>query len=353
MISTIYCRYLKLDNHKITLYSKCARIATIFALIVILLGAYTRLTDAGLGCPDWPGCYGKLVVPKNIAAIQEAQKAFPQIPLVTAKAWAEMVHRYFAGTLGILIAVLAVWGIRRRQQKLNQPLWTPGILVGLVIFQALLGMWTVTWKVLPTVVSAHLLGGMVIVACLHWLNLSTQSPVKIPSIAPTSIRPWLIFGLILTILQIFLGAWTSTNYAALACPHFPFCQGSMFPHLEWSKAFNFLTPIGPNYEGGKLDMIARMTIQMVHRYGAFLVFCYWLPLSLSLIIKQNLKSLKRIGVAVLLLLLLQIILGVLNVELMLPIQTAVAHNGVAVLLLLAMLTAVHRSYYARVELTRE
>ncbi len=327
------------------LYSKCARLATVLALLVILLGAYTRLSDAGLGCPDWPGCYGKLVLPHNTAALKQAQKTFPATPIEPHKAWAEMVHRYFAGSLGLLIVVLAVWGSLRRTKGLNQPLITPWLLVGLVIFQAALGMWTVTLKLLPDVVTAHLLGGMCIAALLYWLSLSTRSTTSISATALRSTRPWIILGLIITALQIFLGAWTSTNYAALACVHFPLCNGSLFPQAEWGKAFNFLSPIGPNYEGGQLTMLARTAIQMSHRYGAFISFFYLGSLSLCMLIQKKLRPLRRIGLTVLLLLLLQIILGVLNVELRLPIPTAVIHNGVAALLLLTMVAAVHRSFY--------
>ncbi len=145
-----------------SLYSKLARVALFLAFVVILLGAYTRLRDAGLGCPDWPGCYGKLVVPHTAHAVQAAQEAYPNIPLETPKAWAEMVHRYFAGTLGIFILILALWGSLRRFKNHTQPIFVPWLLVGFVIFQAALGMWTVTLKLLPDVVTAHLLGGMII-----------------------------------------------------------------------------------------------------------------------------------------------------------------------------------------------
>ncbi|HYF98050.1 MAG TPA: COX15/CtaA family protein, partial [Coxiellaceae bacterium] len=152
------------------MYSRFASIATILAFIVVLLGAFTRLSDAGLGCPDWPGCYGKLVVPHTAHAMKEAQQTYPAIPLETPKAWAEMIHRYFAGTLGLFILLLAIWGTIRYLRNLNQPIITPWILVGLVIFQAALGMWTVTLKLLPDVVTAHLLGGMFITALLYWLS---------------------------------------------------------------------------------------------------------------------------------------------------------------------------------------
>ncbi len=329
-----------------SLYSKFVRVALCLAFFVVLLGAYTRLSDAGLGCPDWPGCYGKLVVPHAVPAVEAAQKAYPSIPLETPKAWAEMVHRYFAGSLGLFIFGLAIWSTARRYKNSSQPIVTPWLLVGIVIFQAALGMWTVTLKLLPDVVSAHLLGGMLITALLYWLKLSSQYSFKLPAIQLQNLRPWVLTGLVLLFGQIFLGAWTSTNYAALACPHFPLCNASLFPQMEWAKAFNFLSPIGPNYEGGQLDMLTRATIQMSHRYGAFIVFCYLSTLGVYMIRKS---ALRRIGISLLILLFVQIILGVLNVELRLPIQTAVMHNGVALLLLLTMVAAVYRSYYIHVE----
>jgi len=252
-----------------SIYSWLAKIAVILALIVIMLGAYTRLKDAGLGCPDWPGCYGKMLLPQTTPGLQAAQMAFPHLPLEPQKAWAEMIHRYFAGTLGVLILILTVGGIGRRLKHPEQPIFILGLMVFLVIFQAVLGMWTVTWKLLPLIVTAHLMMGMTLAGCLMWVALKSCPALKAAESSAYSAKPWIVFGLLILGIQIFLGAWTSTHYAALACPHFPTCQGKLFPPLDWASAFNLLNPIGPNYEGGKLTMMARVTIHMAHRYWAF------------------------------------------------------------------------------------
>ncbi len=318
-------------------YSILAWLAVLLALGVIMLGAYTRLSDAGLGCPDWPGCYGKLVV--NL----------PLQPIVAKKAWTEMIHRYFAGALGITILGLAIWASFRRRHVLEHPLFVPWMLVVLVIFQVLLGMWTVTLKLLPLVVMGHLLGAMTIAALLWWLTLSTRRSTQLPIYHFHALRPWAFVGLCILLLQIFLGAWTSTNYAALACPHFPYCQGVLFPHLDWRSAFNFASPIGPDYEGGRLAMNARITIQMVHRYGAFITAAYLIPFSICLITIREYAQLRTLGWMISLLIATQFTLGILNVELTLPMWTAIAHNGVATLLLLSIVTVLYKIYAKRRE----
>lgn len=327
-------------------YRWVAKFALILAVFVIMLGAYTRLTDGGLGCPDWPGCYGRMVLPSAQPALAAAQQTFPDQPIVAHKAWSEMVHRYVAGTLGTLIIVLAGWALYRRRQDHGQPIVTPLLLVGLLIFQALLGMWTVTLKLLPLVVTGHLLGGMAIAALLCWLMLSAQ-PRNVDVRADLhSLRPWVIAGLAILIIQLFLGAWTSTNYAALACPDFPFCQGRL-PAMQWKTAFNIFSPIGPNYEGGLLAMAARVTIHMAHRYWALITFIYLLPLALMLLISRRCTELRALGGCLLILLLLQVLLGILNVMLLLPLPIAVAHNGVAVLLLITVVAILQRLYTRR------
>lgn len=325
-------------------YQLIAVIAALFALCVIMLGAYTRLSDAGLGCPDWPGCYGKMVLPQTQHGLAKAQTTFPKIAIEPAKAWKEMIHRYFAGTLGLLILVLAIAAVVRRRKDFNQPLFVPILLVALVGFQAVLGMWTVTWKLLPLVVMGHLIGGMTIVSLLWWLSLSTKSNQLYATPAVAKLRPWAIIGTLIIITQIFLGAWTSTNYAALACPNFPFCQGTLFPHMLWAQAFNFTHPVGPNYEGGHLEMGARVTIQMAHRYGAFITTAFTVPFALCLMLKRSLSSLRGLGWALLIVLAAQVTLGILNVELLLPMWTAVAHNGMAAIFLMTMVTIVYRVF---------
>ncbi len=209
-------------------------LAVILAFCVIGLGAFTRLTDAGLGCPDWPGCYGHLTVPSNIQSLQKIKALFPTQPLVAVKAWAEMVHRYFAGTLGCLILATLVVMIRRlKQLKRKKIAFAVFALALLLLYQPILGMWTVTLKLLPVVVSQHLLGGMLIVGLLWllWLHYDSSGDTAVTDPLLIKLRPWALLGLVFLFCQIALGAWTSTNYASISCPGFPYCkQGySFFP----------------------------------------------------------------------------------------------------------------------------
>ncbi len=324
-----------------------ALFASLLTLAVILLGAYTRLGDAGLGCPDWPVCYGKLIVPHTKNALTQAQQVFPNAPLIAKKAWTEMVHRYFAGTLGLVIFGLALWALWRRREFKTQPLLVPLLLLGVVIFQALLGMWTVTLKLLPVVVMGHLLGGMALIALLWWLTLSSRQKQPTYQHRVKALKPWALIALLIVIAQIALGAWTSTNYAALACPTFPFCYGSLTPHMEWRAAFNFLSPIGPNYEGGHLAMGARVTIQMMHRYGAFFTAAYLTPFALALLCIREFSPLRKMGWLILAALATQVTLGILNILLTLPMWTAVAHTGVAALLLITLITTIYKIFTSR------
>ncbi len=347
-------------------YHRLAKFALILAVLVIMLGAYTRLTDAGLGCPDWPGCYGRMVLPQSGPKLVDAQHTYPDQPIVAHKAWTEMVHRYVAGTLGLLIIILAIWAVINYRRGLPQPMVTPFLLVGMLIFQAILGMWTVTLKLLPLVVTGHLLGGMAIAALLSWLTAATAPRLSsrdliagstMTGTVPNSLDPAiksrddvvnimklvLILGLIILIVQLFLGAWTSTNYAALACgTDFPSCHTTLWPQMDWVKAFNIFSPIGPNYEGGRLEMMARVTIQMMHRYWAFVTFIYLLLSCLFLLFSKFDARLRPWVIWLLILLGLQIALGIINVVKLLPLAVAVAHNGVAVLLLVTLVFLIQR-----------
>jgi cytochrome c oxidase assembly protein subunit 15 len=326
-------------------YFKVSLLATILALAVVMLGAFTRLSDAGLGCPDWPGCYGQMVAPHTSSQISEAKQAFPGAKIEPAKAWAEMVHRYFAGTLGVLILILTIWAYRRRLKgDSHQMIVIPTLLVLLVIFQAVLGMWTVTWLVFPLIVSAHLLAGMTLAALLWALTLNARNLTP-PSVAPSSaLRFWAILGLLIVFGQIFLGAWTSTNYASIICEGFPFCQGSFFPPMDFHAGFNFVNPIGLDYQGGLLSTPARVAIQMTHRYGAFFTAGYVILFALALLFTDKRRSLKLWGLVLLGVLMLQFCLGVANVEFLLPMPIAVSHNGGAALLLLTMVAVVYRVF---------
>lgn len=315
-----------------------ATIAVLLALFVVMLGAYTRLTDAGLGCPDWPGCYGKMVLPAADIGLQEAQSKFPQIPIESRKAWTEMAHRYAAGTLGLLIFFIGFSVLRKRIQGIQLPWHLPLALLILVVFQAALGMWTVTLKLLPVVVMGHLLGGILIFACLSRFRLQMSSLLgqDLPQW-----RPWLRLGVFIVFFQIALGGWVSSNYAGIACIGFPMCNGVWFPELHLAKGFNLFSSVGANYQGGLLDNEVRVTIQFIHRIGAVLTACYILTLSTLIVLKTHSKHLRAAAWLLTLLVLVQFILGVMNVIYLLPIKVAVAHNGIAALLLAVIFSMLH------------
>lgn len=314
----------------LTLSRRFAYFAVFLALIVVILGAYTRLSDAGLGCPDWPGCYGHWRVEANAIA--------------PAKAWAEMIHRYAAGTLGLLILVLGILGLIRRRDA-NQPILIPLLLIGLVIFQAALGRWTVTLQLLPVVVMGHLLGGLTILALLWILALKLGRHFNLSNLGQDKkFRFWALLGLVIVFLQISLGGWTSTNYAALVCPDFPYCHGQLFPLHELHKAFNVFMPIGRDFDGGILDTPARISIQVVHRLGAIVTAVYLFGLGLWILCAARQRLLKAIIIVIWLALILQISLGILNVILMLPISIALMHNIGAAVLLLSIVTLNYSLY---------
>lgn len=323
-------------------FAAAAAFTTLLALLVVTFGAYVRLSDAGLGCPDWPGCYGLVSAPSTAQAIDAANEAFPQRPVETAKAWKEMVHRYLAGALGVLILLLAGLAWRDRNRYGIQ-VGLPSLLLALVIFQALLGMWTVTLLVKPAIVTAHLLGGLATLGLLWWLALREgrwwQAPLK-PRMP--RLRPWAWSGLVLLLAQIALGGWTSTNYAALACTEFPTCHGGQWwPDADFQEGFILWRGLGVNYEYGVLDSAARTAIHLTHRVGALLVFLYLGVLALILIRRGGTGVYRNIAYVILVTLLLQVGLGIANVLSHLALPVAVAHNGGAALLLLSLVTLLH------------
>jgi cytochrome c oxidase assembly protein subunit 15 len=312
-------------------YHRFIVLTAVLAFVVIVLGAYTRLTDAGLGCPDWPGCYGKLLVPESPEQVIEKQY-LEQRPLEPEKGWMEMIHRYFAGTLGLFILAITIWSWARRKTVQGQPVWLPTGLLALVIFQAALGMWTVTLLLKPVIVMAHLLGGFATFALLVLLALRAAPRRALPPV-----RGWRRAGalaVLILVVQIALGGWTSTNYAALSCLDFPTCQGSWVPEMDFGEAFVMWRGLGVNYEYGVLEHPARTAIHVTHRIGAVVTALYlgWLVFGL-LRSGQGLA-----GTALLIggLLLVQLSLGIGNVLLHLPLGVATAHNGVAALLLISL-----------------
>jgi heme a synthase len=282
------------------------------AFVVVVVGAYVRLSDAGLGCPDWPFCYGK-PLPAEIADRD-----------ALAKAWKEMGHRYLAGTLGILILFLAVgaWRLRRSQILATA-------LVAVVVFQATLGMWTVTMLLKPAIVTAHLLGGMLTLALLAWLALSQFSHAPEPRMR--GLRAIAVITLAVVAVQIALGGWVSANYAALACPDLPLCKGEALPAMDFANAFHVLRELGQTAQGELLSLEALTAIHWSHRVFAMVA------LAAVLILVIHAWSVdRRLALLVGLLLLIQFGLGVANVALSLPLGLAAAHNGGAALLLLSL-----------------
>lgn len=326
------------------MYLHLTRIAMLLAFVVVVLGAYTRLSDAGLGCPDWPGCYGNVIVPDVQEEIDQSNEIYMSRPLEAGKAWKEMVHRYAAGTLGILILVIAILAWRARSQP-GQQLTVPLLLVGLVIFQALLGMWTVTLLLKPIIVMGHLLGGMTILALLTWTYLKCRSGTPAIRTKQHPLRFWSLLGLIIVAVQISLGGWTGANYAALICPDLPVCQGQWWPPMDFSEGFIPWRGLGVNYEFGVLEGPARTAVHMSHRLGAVITLLVVAFIAVRSILDACL-NVRRAGSILLALLIVQFSLGVANVLLTLPIMVAVAHNGVAALLLLSILTLVFHTRYA-------
>lgn len=308
----------------------------LLAFAVVVLGAYVRLSHAGLGCPDWPGCFGEIIVPDQVAPHVEEQY---QRPLEHGKAWKEMLHRYAAGTLGLLIVFQAVLSWRNRKQA-RQPIMLPVLLVALVVFQAALGMWTVTLLLKPVIVVAHLLGGMTILALLFWLLLE-HSAGNIRSRTP-ALYPWIVTALAMLAVQITLGGWTSANYAALACPDFPVCQGQWWPPMDFAGGFTLWHKPEIDYEGGILAADARVAIHMAHRLGALFSLLLIGAAALRVLVDGG-KPAVTLGLLLLGTLIAQLGLGISNVLLRLPLPVAVAHNAVAALLLLILVALLHHS----------
>jgi cytochrome c oxidase assembly protein subunit 15 len=361
-------------------FHRLAWVAVLLALAVIVFGSFVRLSNAGLSCPDWPTCYGQATWPVQDHEIDAANAAFER-PVEAHKAWREQLHRHLAAGLGVLVLLLALLAARKRRlgvasvlvasalvaasipiymgiggrapdHALSIALVIAGELILLIqalrwsnadaarlgamilmviVFQAILGMWTVIWLVKPVIVLAHLLGGMLTFALLTWLAWKcTPDTILIQADAP-KLRRLLWVGLLLLVVQIALGGWTSANYAALSCgTHFPMCLGSWWPAHDFREAFVLWRGIGVDYEGGVLDGPARVAIQLSHRIMAVLLAGHLLMVGLKMF---RTPGLRYWATLLLLLLVAQVTLGILNVKLGLPLWTAVAHNAGAALLL--------------------
>ena len=331
---------------------------------VIVLGAYVRLTDAGLGCPDWPGCYGH-VSPVGAEDSPASQAQYPGRPLEAGKAWHEMIHRYAAGTLGCVIIVIAALAITARKPKVVGTGY--GLLLfATVIVQAILGMLTVTWLLKPLIVTLHLIFGMTTLALLWWasgclsartLNVSSLPrapahgragwgprrhgrPVARPIQAARDANTayWLtLICIVVLAAQFFLGAWTSANYAAVACPDFPTCQGAWWPHADFSHAFVLWRGLWINYQGGILANSARVAIHFAHRLGALTVTLTFLAAALLVIGRPSLAAARPRAYLVLAALGLQLAIGISMVLETFPLWLTTAHTAGAALLLMAIL----------------
>ena len=312
---------------------RLALLSTLFALAVVMLGAFTRLVDAGLGCPDWPGCYGHLWAPNTAHEIAQANHLYPDHQVDLRKTWPEMLHRYLASTLGLLIVLLCGYAWRWRAQK-EYPHKHCYALLTLVVVQGLFGMWTVTLKLWPQVVVAHLLGGMATLSLLALLTLRlsgcTGAPLRRPDDRRTGSRCYRWAGLLLAalLLQVSLGGWTSANYAALACPDLPRCHQQWWPQMDFAQGFDVTQSIGPNYLGGQLEGPARTAIHVSHRLGAALVTL----LAGVLMYQLWCAGLQAWAFTLFTLINLQLSLGIANIVLGLPLAIAVLHNAVAAVL---------------------
>lgn len=308
--------------------------ASFFALGVIALGAFTRLMDAGLGCPDWPGCYGHFIAPltKKIAY----------------KAWIEMIHRYFVGALSLLILMVIVTIFSQSNVRNRRNVMLAIFLIVLLSYQIMLGQWTVTLKLLPIIVSQHLLGGYLILSTLWLIYLNNKSNQLANHKSAMHLLPWALLGFILLFTQILLGAWTSTHYASLSCTDFPFCSNDQAMTWHLKEAFHLFSPIGMNYEGGVLPTAIRQTIQMAHRLGALVLTSYLVLFSAILSLKLTHRpDLLKTLYLLLGLLCVQICLGISNVIFKLPLITAMSHTLVAALLLMTFVTFIFKLFSTR------
>lgn len=330
--------------HHRRLMARLALVATVLTVVVVMLGAWTRLVHAGLGCPDWPGCYGFLSVPQSAEHIAIAEARFPHAPVDVSKGWPEMIHRYAAGTLGLLVFALAGYALRHRREGLP---WKHALFIaGFIVLQAAFGMWTVTLKLWPQVVALHLLGGFTTLSLLFLLTLRLRGkqPEAGARLAHTLARmkPWVCGALMLVIAQIALGAWTASNYAAVACTDLPTCQGEWWPQMDFRHGFDVTQAVGPNYLGGQLTNDGRVAIHMTHRIGAIVVLVY-----LSLLLIRLWPAAREVGTGhwVVLaggILVAQVALGMANVLLHIPLSLAVAHNALGAGLLLAVVNLLWR-----------
>ena len=300
-------------------------IGVAFCFVVIGLGAWTRLADAGLGCPDWPGCYGFVTFPTTPDEIAIAENLYPDSPVEIDKIIPEVVHRWFAASLGLLAIALLFIAFRENKLKVES-----ATLLLVIIGQGIFGYLTVSLKLHPLIVTSHLFGAMIATSLFLVIFMKSLKITKTYDVLVRN-KTLIIIGFVLIIFQIFLGAWTSTNYAARACLDLPYCQGQLVPDVDFKEGFNLFQSIGPNYLYGQMSNEARVAIHLTHRIGAIVVFFY----SLFMAFKLWSKETKPIIIGFLVVLFTQVFLGVNNVLSSLPLWNAVAHNIVGVMLFLS------------------
>ena len=324
-----------MDDSKI---SKLSFVGALFTLIVISLGAWVRLTDAGLGCPDWPGCYGLLTTPDTVDELAKAREYYPNADIDVGKAWREMLHRYMAGLLGLYVFFITYISIKYSKRSYTLPV----LISILIIIQAIMGMLTVTMLVKPTIVTTHLFFGMLtatllFINSLKYSNTSMTSE-KIPAIALIIITITWIF----LIIQILLGGWTSTNYASLACTDFPKCLDQWYPkEMIFNEAFNVINLPDVNYEGGILAYGAKVAIHYSHRITALILTFVFIS-ALYVVFKLNKHSLlKKLMSISIIFFILQVILGISNVVYSLPLNIAVWHTMNAAILMALISSALY------------
>ncbi|HEX9628064.1 MAG TPA: COX15/CtaA family protein [Acidiferrobacterales bacterium] len=332
-----------LNTSKSAKFYRLALFSSFFALLLVMLTAYTRVTELGIGCPDWPGCYGRLFAPITAKDIEEARRYQPSGADVDDKAWKDMTHRYLAGTLGLLMVRLSFLGWQLKKRKRNQQVIIPAAVMALVFTQAFVGAATTSIQFKPLVVMGHLIVGLTVLGLLWWVVLREQRLWKSVPSTPENrhLRPRALFALVLVATQVLLGGWTNANHAALACPDFPVCQGAWWPAMNWIDGFTLWRGLGLAYEGDALDLAGATAIHMAHRLGAVITLLYigWLALHTIRVGFEN--NLCRYGLLVLVVLLAEVTLGVMNVVMHLPVAVAVAHSAGGALLLLALITLNH------------
>ena len=311
-----------------------------FTLIVISAGAWVRLTDAGLGCPDWPGCYGILGTPDTESEILEAKKLYPNAEIDVGKAWREMLHRYLAGILGIYVFLISflTWKFAK-----NVPILLPIFLTLLIITQSIMGMLTVTELVKPTIVTTHLVLGMTTACLLLWNGFCLGNSENTTF---SGVNYFYVVCTLVLLAQIILGGWTSTNYASLACTDFPKCAQEWYPNnMDFKTGFTITNLPNVNYEIQQMNFSGKLAVHFTHRLGALLVLILFTILFWYLFFVQKSHILKNIGYAILLFFILQITLGISNVVYSLPLTVAVLHTVNACILMMSMLTLLFYSTY--------